>query len=114
MKQPLRRIKHATGAAAINMTVTDNLPFFVQEIRLTLSAVTTDLDDFEARIDSELGSAFDHLVCAPDGVNEDLSVVTSYRYADIVPVVIFPGDALKITWPNVGTKTWAVEVIGRN
>jgi len=111
--QPLRRIAKSTGAGVVAMTVTDSAPFFVKEVRLTISAATTDLEEFAVSIDSELGSEYDHLLSAPSA-DEDLSAVTSFRFADPVPPVIFPGDRLKINWPNIGTKTWAVEVIGHN
>jgi len=62
-------------------------------------------------LDSRLGDEYDHELAAPD-TNEDLTAVTSWRYADPVPPVIFPGDAVKVAWPNTGNVAWAVEIIG--
>lgn len=102
-----------TGSGAIAISVQLKDVYRLIEVRLTISAATTDLDDFAVAIDSELGAVYDHLLCAPSA-DEDLTAVTSFRYADPVPPVIFPGDSLKITWPNTGTKTWAVEIIVHN
>ena len=100
-----------TGAAAIDLSFDFSMPYLLREVRLKLSAVTTDLDDFVISLDSETGAAYDSIIAMPDAT-EDLTVVTTFRYADPVPMIIFPGDRVKVEWPNTGTKTWAVDVIG--
>lgn len=106
------RVHYSTGAGAINISHSQSHAYLLKEVRLTLSAVTTDLDDLAVSIDSSLGAAYDTTLAIPDGDSADLTAITSWRYADPVPPVIIPGDVLKITWPNTGTKTWAIEIIG--
>jgi len=106
------RLHNETGSGAVNITIQPTVRYYrVAEVRLHLSAAATDLDDFSVAIDSGLGSAYDSVLAAPDPI-EDLSVVTSWRYADPVPPIVFGDDKLVITWPNAGAKTWAIEVIG--
>jgi len=109
----LEHLHSETGSGAIAISVTKRHPFKVAEVRLTLGATATDLGDMSVSIDSRMGSAYDHELAAPD-TNEDLATVTSWRYADPVPTIIFPGDALKVTWPNTGNKSWAVEILGES
>ena len=108
------RLHKSTGAEAVNIAI-PNQPgasaYRLLEVRLHLNEAAADLSSFAVSLDSELGAAYDSVLAAPDP-DEDLTVVTSWRYADPVPPVIFPGDTLKITWPNAGGKTWAIEVIG--
>lgn len=109
----LEHLHNESGAGAVAISVAKLHPFKVAEVRLTLGATSADLGDLSVSIDSRLGSAYDHELAAPDA-NEDLTLVTSWRYADPVPTIIFPGDALKVTWPNAGDKAWAVEILGES
>jgi hypothetical protein len=102
--------KSYSGSGAIAISLQQKQAYKLAEVRLTLSAATTDLGDFAVSLDSELGTAFNTVLCRPDS-EEDLTVVTSFRYADPVPPIVFPGDVLMVAWPNTGTKTWAVEII---
>ena len=99
-----------SGNGAVSITIEKKQLYRLAEVRLTLGAVVADLDAFAVRLDSALGAGFDHLLAAPDA-NEDLAVVKSFRYADPVPPVIFPGDKVTIIWPNAGGVAWAVEII---
>jgi len=105
------RIHKSTGSGAVDIEIARPQQFYVSEVRLTLSEGCSDLGDFTVIVDSELGSDFDHLLATPDP-DEDLTVVTSFRYADTAHPVLFPGDVLAIAWPNTDSVTWAVEVIG--
>lgn len=107
----LEHLRNESGSGAIAISISKNHPFKVSEIRLTLGATSSDLGDLAVSIDSRLGAAYDHELAAPDP-NEDLTAVTSWRYADPVPPIVFPGDSLKVTWPNTGNKAWAVEILG--
>jgi len=100
-----------SGTEAIDLTVQVPFTYRLAEARLTLGAVSADLGDLSITLDSELGAGFDNVISTPDP-DEDLAATTSFRYADIVPPIIFPGDAIKIAWPNVGGKAWALDIIG--
>lgn len=104
-------LKRATGLAAVDISIPFDTTYRLTEVRLTLSAAAADLDEFAVGLDSAQGAAFDTVLAAPDPA-EDLSTVTSWRFADPSPPVIFSGDSLTITWPNAGGVTWAIEVIG--
>ena len=100
-----------TGAEAIALTITNNQAYRLAEVRLTLGAVSADLADFVVSLDSEIGAAWDTILATPDP-NEDLANALAFRFADPAPPVIFPGDKVKIVWPNAGGKTWAIDIIG--
>ena len=100
-----------TGNGPIALAIRRENAYGLAEMRLTLGAPAADLSSFALRLDAENGPAFDHILAAPDP-NEDLAVVTSFRYADPVPPAIFPGDSVSITWPNAGGVVWAIDIIG--
>jgi len=100
-----------TGAEAIALTLQVSDVYKLAEVRLTLGAVSADLDDFVISLDSEMGAAWDSILAAPDP-NDDLAAALAFRFADPVPPVIFPGDKVKIVWPNAGGKAWAIDIIG--
>jgi hypothetical protein len=104
------RVYNATGAAAIDIDRQMGVPYKLAEVRLHLSATTTDLANLTIAIDSSLGAAYDVLIVKPTGT--DLTTITDWRYAPEVPPLIFPGDVLKIDWANTGTKTYGIEIIG--
>ena len=105
------RIDNATGEGIVAITIDREDLYKLAEIRLTLSAATTDLGEFVVRLDSELGADYDTILATPDP-NDDLAAATSFRFADPVPPVIFPGDKVLINWPNAGLVTWAIDIIG--
>jgi len=100
-----------TGNGAVNLVIENNNTYKLAEMRLTLGTVSTDLADFSVRLDSEMGAPFGHILGAPDP-DDDLFVTTSFRIADQVPPIIFPGDKVVITWPNAGGVIWAIDLIG--
>jgi len=104
-------IHHATGDRAISETVQKDYPYFLTEVRVTLSGVVSDLASLSVYLDSHLGSEYDHLLGAPDS-SVDLSAVTSFRYADQVPPLIDPKDKLIVSWPNAGEVVWGLEILG--
>lgn len=108
--KPLQNLHQSTGSGAVAITISKNYAFEMAEIRVTLGADSTDLADLSVSVDSRHGSAYDHEIAAPDS---PASTVRSWRYADLVPFTIFPGDVLEITWPNTDTVTWGIEVLGR-
>ena len=108
--------KHTGGAAltgngAISLTVQVPEAYKLAEVRLTLGAVSADLATLVISLDSEMGAAWDTILATPDP-NEDLAAALAFRFADPAPPVIFPGDKVKIVWPNAGGKTWAIDIIG--
>ena len=105
------RISSATGEGIMALTIDRADIYRLAEVRLTLSGVVTDLDEFIIRLDSELGADYDTILATPDP-NDDLAAATSFRFADPVPPVIFPGDKVLVNWPNAGTVTWAIDIIG--
>jgi hypothetical protein len=105
-------IHNAAGTGPIAISISkEDFQYFLAEVRLTLGTTTTDLADFSISIDSRLGAEYDHEVSSPDP-DLDLTVVTSFRYADQVPPVILKDDKLVISWPNVGGVSWGIEILG--
>lgn len=106
------RIMHQTGSGAVAINHIHAQAYRVAEIRLHLGGTVTDLKNLLAKIDSEHGAAYDFLVAKPDSYSADLTAITDWRYADLVPPIVFPGDRLKVDWPNTGNVTWSIEIIG--
>jgi len=100
-----------TGSGAINLTIQPPISCRLLEARLSLDEPATDLSSFAINLDSGLGAAWDSILAAPDPVAQDLSVVTSWRYADPVPPIVFHDDRIVVSWPNAGGVTWALDII---
>lgn len=96
----------ATGAAAINKTVTFSSMFESRlvTVRVHLSAAGG-AGDLTVTLDSHLGSAYDVVL-----FRQDMTAVTDLNWMP-EKCPIHKDDSIVIAWANASTRTYGLEVI---
>lgn len=97
----------ATGAAAIDHTVTPGAIFKIVKVELHLSAAPTTSENFKIAVDAGDGAVYDVVL-----LKQDLTI------GSITDVVWTPddldlhkaNDVIAITWVNTNTKTWGLRI----
>ena len=98
----------ATGAGAIDHTVTPGAIFKMVKVELHLSAAPTTSENFQIKVDAGDGAVYDVVL-----LKNDLSV------GSITDLVWVPedkmamqkaNDVIAITWTNTDTKTWGLRI----
>ncbi len=101
------RFSRATGAAAIDHTITTTGTIELKEVRLHLSAAGGAVENFVVQIDGSATAAVYDTVLA----KQDMNTATDYIFRPTPNLMIDGGDQLTFAWTNTGTKTWGLEVI---
>jgi len=102
-----RRVFRATGAAAIAETITAAIPFFIESVRLHLSAAGGAVENFTAQIDgAAVAAVYDTVLLA-----QDMNAATDVLWVPEQPVYIALNDELDFAYNNANTRTWGLEVV---
>lgn len=100
-------IVYATGAAAMNETLTPGYPFELKEVRLHLSAVGGSSENFTITEDAYEGAAYDVVHFSQD-MEAVSDVVQSYYNKE---KHFGSGDKLVFAYANTNTKTWGLKIV---
>ena len=100
-----KRTIRATGAAALDETLTPTSAFQIEEIRLHLSAPCTVAEDLTIQLDSGTAAVYDTTI-----VQQNMNGVQDLLWQPPRPILFNNGDEIDITFPNTGNATWGLEI----
>jgi len=99
------RIKRATGAAAISLTIAPGTAWQLECIKVHLSAAGG-AGDLTATIDHGVDAVYDTVI-----LTQDMTAVTDLVWQPDRPLEFSKTDELDLAWANAGEKTYGIEVI---
>lgn len=94
----------ATGAAAINETITPGCAFQLEHVKVHLSAAGG-AGNLTVTVDATAGAVYDVVL-----KTQDMTAVTDLVWSPERPLSFSNGDLIKVAWANAGTKTYGLEV----
>jgi len=98
----------ATGAAAIDSSLTPSGPIVLDSVKLHLSAVGGAAEDFTVTINSVTGAVYDTLL-----FSQDMTAVRDIFWQPDRPIVITNSDVIDIAYANGNKRTYGLEVLYR-
>lgn len=102
-------VAYATGAGAIDHTLTPRFGFVLDRVELHLSAAGGAAEAFVIKRDSSLAATvYDTVIDS-----QDMNAATDHVFSSDVGVPFLNGDVLAFTWTNTGTKTWGLQAYYR-
>ena len=101
----MRRHSRATGAAAINHTLTPTTQFQLNEVRVHLSAAGG-AADLTVTLTAAAGVAYNQVL-----LTQDMTLVTDLILLPVQPHDFVAGDAIVVAWANGSTRTYGLDVI---
>jgi hypothetical protein len=100
-------VQNATGTAAINTTTAIAAEFKLIMITCHFSAAPTTSENFQVKLDSVAGSAYDTVLYA---VNPSLSSATDLVYLPDGEMKFKTSDELVVTFTNTETRTYGLSI----
>ena len=94
-----------TGVAAIAATLDPQVDFYLNEIRLHLSAAGG-AGILTISVDSAAGAAYDVVL-----IPQDMTVVVDLLYIPDLKLHFAAGDKIKVVWANANARTYGVEFV---
>jgi len=103
-----RTFERATGATAIDESLTANSDIGIRSVRLHMSAAPTTSQAFTITVNSNTSDVYDVVL-----LSEDLSVdaVTDLVWIPDKEVFIAKGDVLDFAYTNTDVRTWGLETV---
>ena len=100
-----KRIFRATGAAAIDHTLSPPTAFQIEEIRLHLSAAGGAVEDLTVVLDSGVAAAYDVVL-----LTQAMETVSDVVWQPTRPLIFSADDEIDIAYTNTNTRTWGLEI----
>jgi len=94
----------ATGAAAVNTTLTKGTAGYFESFKIHLSAAGA-AGNLIIKIDNGLGATYDVPI-----LTQDMTLITDIYWQPVRPIRLKSTDTVVITWANASTRTYALEV----
>jgi len=100
-----KRVQRATGAAAVDVTLSPGIAFQVEEIRIHLSAVGGAAENLVVASDSGVLAAYDTTF-----LTQDMAAVQDIVWQPTRPLLFSANDEIDITYANTNTRTYGLEI----
>ena len=97
--------QRATGSAAIAVTLEPTSRFLLKEVRIHLSAAGG-AGDLTISLDSGINAVYDVVL-----MTQDMTLITDLVYQPSKPLEFESLDKILISWANVETKTYGIEIL---
>lgn len=94
----------ATGAAAINTTVSPGRPFALESVAVHLSAAGG-AGDLTVTLDANAGAAYDVIL-----LTQDMTSIADLLWQPDRPIELAKDDKIVVAWANAGAKTYGLTV----
>ena len=96
----------STAAVAISK-LTDALPdCALISVRIHLGSASATSENLVISVDSAAGAEYDQILDT-----QDMNTLQDYSYVPTVPIPLFAGDKIKVTWTNTNTETYGLEIV---
>ena len=98
-------VVEVTGAAAVSITVNPTTDFFLEEVRIHLSAAGT-AGNLTIVQDAGAGPAFDTTL-----LTQDMTAVVDYPWVPVRHFHFEDDDNILITWANASNRTYGIQIL---